>query len=298
MSCELRTILFNNQTARAQIVRLNHSWQQIIKNHNYPKAIENMLGELVAVSVVLSASLKFKGSLILQIKGDGPVSLMTAECTHELNVRATAVFDKTKHIQENSSFQELVNEKGRGRFVIILDPQNRLPGQHPYQGIIELSGQSIAQAIENYMQQSEQLKTRLWLQSDHESTGALLLQQMPNEGGKLDSATTVETHETQAQWNHLTLLCNTLKPKELLENSPETIARHLFWQEPNQTLSIRPAHFFCTCSREKVAKILKGLGKEEIEDALKTQKSLSINCDYCNTTYAFDSIDCAALFSD
>jgi molecular chaperone Hsp33 len=301
MTCELRTLLFTEQPVRAQLTQLTNSWRRIIENHNYPPAVQNMLGELVAASLVLSASLKFNGSLILQIKGDGPVKLVVAECNNELGIRATAMVDKSLDIPADADFKSLVNVGGKGRFVIILDPKDRLPGQQPYQGIIEITGNSIAQAIEGYMAQSEQLQTRLWLQADAQIAAGLLLQQMPSTGGMASVQTaqpesTRIQEDTQSAWERLLMLSDTLKAQELLEHTSEVIAKRLFWQEPHEILAVRHPNFHCTCSREKVARMLKSLGEAEITEAVEEQTVLSVNCDYCNSKYEFDAVDCAALF--
>jgi molecular chaperone Hsp33 len=305
MLCELRTLLFTTQAARAQLVHLQASWQRIIQGHHYPPAIERMLGELVAASALLSASLKFNGSLVLQVKGDGPVSIVVAECSSELGLRATVMFDKDACIADEAGFQELVNAGGKGRFVLILDPKDRLPGQHPYQGIISLQGDSIAQTIENYMMQSEQLQTRLWLQARGNSVAGVLLQQMPETGGMLDVQITqseaqpdIKGIDPQTNWDRLIMLCNTLKPGEMLDTDPGTMVKRLFWQEPHDTLNIRNPIFRCTCSRDKVSRMLKSLGETEIREALEEQTHLTIHCDYCNTAYEFDAVDCMALFTD
>lgn len=300
MTCELHTLLFTEQPARAQLVQLQAAWQRIIQNHNYPPAVRQMLGELVAASALLSASLKFNGSLVLQIKGDGPVGLMVAECSSDLGLRATAVFDRDYQYDDGMTYQSLVNTGGQGRFVIILDPRDRLPGQQPYQGIIALDGDTLAQTIESYMQQSEQLVTRLWLSSSVSHAAGLLLQQMPEDGGVLTHTPLASTPTTDADredaWPRLITLSETLQAEELLGTTPGTLAHRLFWQEPHQTLSVRTPVFKCGCSREKVANMLRSLGEAEVNDAIKEQGNVDVNCDYCNTRYLFDAVDCRALF--
>ncbi len=297
-SCELRTLLFTEQPARAQVVRLQATWQRIIGGHPYPPIVQRMLGELVAASTLLSASLKFNGSLVLQLKGDGPIRLLVAECSSELGIRATAMFDPAHRFDDTASFNAMVNATGQGRFVMILDPRDRLPGQQPYQGIIGLEGDNLSQTIENYMQQSEQLQTRLWLDTDASCASGLLLQQMPGDGGILSAKPSSELSpgDLAEHWMRLVTLSDTLKPGELLAHEPATIAHRLFWQEPHQTLAVRQPVFHCTCSRDKVARMLRSLGEAEVMDTLKDQGKIEVNCDYCNTAYAFDAVDCKALF--
>lgn len=298
MSCELRTLLFTEQPARAQVARLHATWQRIIDGHNYPVQVQRMLGELVAASTLLSASLKFNGSLVLQLKGDGPIRLLVAECSSELGIRATAMFDPAYNFAQDATFNTLVNATGQGRFVMILDPRDRLPGQQPYQGIIGLDGNSLSETIENYMQQSEQLQTRLWLESDESAVSGLLLQQMPGDGGILAVKPQSDPggSDPAENWMRLVTLSDTLKPGELTTQEPATIAHRLFWQEAHQTLAVRKPVFHCTCSREKVARMLRSLGEPEVMDALQEQGQIEVNCDYCNTIYRFDAVDCKALF--
>lgn len=303
MLCELRTLLFTEQPARAQLLNLRASWQRIIAGHPYPPPVLQTLGELVAASALLSASLKFNGSLILQIKGDGPIRLMVAECSSELGIRATAMFDPQADWAYYPCFRQQVNANGQGRFVMILDPKDRLPGQHPYQGIIALEGDTLASTIENYMLQSEQLQTRLWLGCNADMACGLLLQQMPDDGGHtlqvapLDAAQAAEAlSDPLENWTRLTTLAETLKTEELLAVDTATLARRLFWQEAHNTLTVRHPVFRCTCSREKVGRMLRSLGEAEVNDALAEQGKLEISCDYCNTGYAFDAVDCKALF--
>src|SRR5207253_1703433 len=125
--------------------------------------VKTMLGEMLAAAALLSANLKFNGSIIMQIHGDGPVKLLVVECDSELRLRATAKVAHDAVVDAAASLRQLVNVNGHGRFVITLDPKDKLPGQQPYQGIVPLDGDSVSEIIENYMLRSEQLDTRMWL---------------------------------------------------------------------------------------------------------------------------------------
>src|SRR5690606_34080243 len=130
---------------------------------DYPKAVKTVLGEMLSAAALLSANLKFNGAIIMQIYGDGPLRLLVVECDSDLNLRATAKLAEHAAIDDDATLPQLVNVKGEGRFVITLDPKDKLPGQQAYQGIVPLDGDNVATIIENYMLRSEQLDTRLWL---------------------------------------------------------------------------------------------------------------------------------------
>ncbi|MFP5482002.1 MAG: Hsp33 family molecular chaperone HslO, partial [Gammaproteobacteria bacterium] len=151
MTDTLRTLIFDQSSCRAHLVHLSKAWQQVVNNNDYPKPVQRVLGELVAASAMLSASLKFEGSLIIQIQGDGPIRLLVAECNSRLGLRATVKLLEGTDIPEDACFKDLVNATGKGICAIILDPRNRLPGQAPYQGIVPLSGTSVADSLEAYM---------------------------------------------------------------------------------------------------------------------------------------------------
>ena len=292
MTDELQTLLFPEANARAQLVTLTTSWQRILDNHPYPVAVQHMLGELVAASVLLSASLKFNGSLVLQIQGDGPVQLVVAECHSDLGIRATVKLRESAVCADDDDFTSLVNRNGKGLFALILDPKDRQPGQQPYQGIVSLEGESVSECLCQYMVQSEQLNTKIWLSANHSTVGGLMLQQMPSEGG---TATALNI-PTEEGWQRLNMLGQTIRPGELTETNTTELAHRLFWQESVKVMSVRQPYFHCTCSHEKVARMLKSLGRQEIESTIAEMGQVSVNCDYCNAQYIFDPIDCATLF--
>jgi len=274
------------------LVHLSKAWQQVVNNNDYPKPVQRVLGELVAASAMLSASLKFEGSLIIQIQGDGPIRLLVAECNSRLGLRATVKLLEGTDIPEDACFKDLVNATGKGICAIILDPRNRLPGQAPYQGIVPLSGTSVADSLEAYMHSSEQLETRLILNSNSTTAAGVMLQQMPQHGG------VVSNKEFDADgWDRLKALINTLQAEEHLTTDTDELAKRLFWEEDPDGLAERQAHFECSCSREKVGKMLVTLGQAELNEALSENPTVEIQCDFCNANYSFTRADCEALFT-
>lgn len=245
----------------------------------------------MAAAALLSANLKFNGAIIMQIHGDGPLKLLVVECDSELHMRATAKLSPDAVIDDNASLRDLVNREGQGRFVITLDPRDKLPGQQPYQGIVSLDGESVSVVLENYMLRSEQLDTKLWLAADDKVSRGLLLQRLPQEGG---TGTSTDDGET---WNRTVALASTVQQVELLSTDIDTLLHRLFWEETIRMFEPMQPTFECSCNREKVGNMLKMLGKEEVDSALAELGQLTINCDFCGQEYGFDKVDCAQLFA-
>lgn len=292
MTDTLQKFMFEGAAVRGELVELSDTWQQVHARSDYPKAVKTLLGEMLSATALLSANLKFNGAIIMQIHGDGPVRLLVVECDSELRLRATAKLAPDVIIDDSATLTQLVHAHGQGRFVITLDPKDKLPGQQPYQGIVPLDGDTIATVIENYMQRSEQLDTKLWLAADGTVSRGLLLQKLPDHGG-IDAPLTDEL-ET---WNRTVMLASTLKQEELLGTDIEMLMHRLFWEESIRVFDPKQPSFHCSCTRDKVGGMLKMLGKTEIDNALKDLSSLEINCDFCGQHYQFDPVDCALLFS-
>lgn len=291
MSDTLQKFMFENSLVRGELVELSEAWGQVLDRRRYPAPVACMLGEMMAAAALLSANLKFNGSIILQIHGDGPVKLLVVECDATLQLRATAKLADDIPIGHDARLQQLVNLNGQGRFAITLDPADKLPGQQPYQGIVALDGESVATVIENYMMRSEQLDTKLWLAADHQVARGLLLQRLPDQGGKIDQPLDDDT------WNRAVTLASTISDDELLGTDIMTLLRRLYWEEQVRVFEPRHPAFRCSCSREKVGNMLKMLGRSEVDEALADLGKLEISCDFCGQDYGFDKVDCAQLFA-
>ena len=283
--------MFENSPVRGELIEISEAWQQIQSRRSYPAVVSAILGEMMAAAALLSANLKFDGTIIMQIHGDGPVQLLVAECDATLRLRATAKLREDAVISEQAGLQELVNANGEGRFAITLDPADKKPGQQAYQGIVALEGESVATVIENYMMRSEQLDTRLWLAADEKVARGLLLQKLPDNGGKTGPQTDADV------WNRTVTLASTLNQQELLGTDIMTLLQRLYWEETVRVFDPRHPEFHCGCSREKVGNMLKMLGREEIDSALADLGKLDINCDFCGQDYLFDPVDCMQLFA-
>lgn len=294
MKDTLQKFLVDNAPVRGELVEISDTWRQVQARRAYPVAVRTLLGEMLAASALLSANLKFNGMIVMQIHGDGPVKLLVVECDSELQLRATAKLADDAQIADDATLTDLVNANGDGRFVITLDPKDKLPGQQAYQGVVPLDGDSVATVIENYMLRSEQLDTKLWLAADEHVSRGLLLQKLPTIGGT--AAPTAKPEGELEAWNHMVMLGDTLRREELLSTDIATLMHRLFWEQNIRVFDPVHPQFHCSCSREKVGNMLRMLGREEVAEALTQMEKLAIDCDFCGQHYEFDAVDCAQLF--
>ena len=313
---EIHKFLFDGLPVRGVLVRLTDAWTEILRrraagssNGAYPLPVQNLLGEMVAAATLMQSNIKFNGSLILQIVGDGPVKLAVAEVQPDFGVRATATL--IGDVAFDASLSTLVNVNNEGKCAITLDPKTRFPGQQAYQGIVPLFGdareklEKLSEVLEHYMLQSEQLDTRLVLAADDQVAAGLLIQRMPLEGsvnlaGSLVSQSNEDEIGLNEHYNRIALLATTLKREELLTLDAETILRRLFWQEnltrfESQAGHLTP-HFSCTCSAERVRHMIVGLGADEASSIVAERGNIEVGCEFCSVQYRFDPVDVAQIF--
>lgn len=311
---ELHKFIFEGLPVRGALVVLDDAWQEVLRRRvantqtgAYPPPVAELLGEMAAAAVLMQSGIKFDGALVMQIFGDGPVKLAVAEVQSDLRLRATA--SVTGAVAPDATLAQLVNARGQGRCAITLDPRLRLPGQQPYQGVVPLAGpggvalRGMAEVIEQYMRQSEQLDTTLVLAADDTRAAGLLLQRLPVQG-QHNLAQRQVAHEEGEQddaFERLSLLARSLKREELLQLDADTVLRRLFWQEPLQRFEPRQGasgpRFACSCSRERVGAMLKGLGRDEAESILREQGQVEVSCDFCGQQERFDAVDVGRLFT-
>lgn len=292
MTDTLQKFMFEGAPVRGELVEISETWRQVLARRAYPEAVKTLLGEMLSAAALLSANLKFNGSIVMQIHGDGPIQLLVVECDSALQLRATAKLAPDAVIEDGATLPQLVNLHGHGRFAITLDPKDKLPGQQAYQGIVPLDGDTIATVIEHYMLRSEQLDTRLWLAADNNVSRGLLLQKLPSEGGLASTA-----EEALETWDRTVMLASTVRHEELLDTDIGTLMRRLFWEETIRIFDPKHPTFHCSCNRERVGSMLKMLGQPEVESALAELGQLGIDCDFCGQHYDFDKVDCAQLFA-
>jgi len=313
VSDELHKFLFEGLPVRGLLVRLGASWQELLRRHaqagGYPAAVSVLLGQMSAAAVLLQGNIKFNGALQLQIQGDGPVWLAVAEVGPDFAFRATAQVQG--EVPEGAPLSELVNRHRQGRCAITLDPQDRHPGQQPYQGVVALSGadgqpfERLSEVLEHYMQQSEQLDTKLVLAADAHCAAGLLIQRLPASAeahlsGQAAARARAQAREQSDDYPRIATLAASLKPEELLRLDADTLLHRLFWQEPLLRLQepggpTQP-RFACSCSRERVAAMLRNLGAAEVEAILAERAQVEIGCEFCGAQYRFDAVDAAQAF--
>ncbi|MBU6260236.1 MAG: Hsp33 family molecular chaperone HslO [Burkholderiales bacterium] len=298
---ELSKFLFEGLPVRGMVVRLTDAWVELLARRAglgaHEPAVRALLGEMSVAALLMQANIKFDGALVLQLHGDGPVKLAVAEAQPELTFRATAKV--VGAVSEGAGLEALLNVRGQGRCAITLDPRLRKPGQQPYQGVVPLHGdrreplQQLAQVIEHYMLQSEQLDTRLVLAADDRVAAGLLIQRLPLPGAGLRDEDEIGRNE---DFNRIALLAATLTREELLQLPPRELLRRLFHEETLRLFPSQQPRFACSCSRERVAGMLRGLGREEIEALIAERGEAEVGCDFCGLQYRFDPIDAAGLF--
>lgn len=303
---ELHKFLFDGLPVRGMIVRLTDAWTEILSRRAddaeapWPWPVAELLGEMAAAGVLMQSNIKFNGALVMQIFGEGPVKVAVAEVQHDLALRVTAKV--VGDVAPDARLRDLVNVNGRGRCAITLDPKDRVPGQQPYQGVVPLNAATgeaqprLSDVLEHYMRQSEQLDTRIVLAADAKVAAGLLIQRLPGEGeaniggGKMDAAEQLE------HFNRIATLAASLTGTELLELDVETVLRRLFWQEKLLRFDVQTPRFACTCSRERVSGMIRGLGREEAESILAERDTIDVSCDFCGQHYRFDAVDAARIF--
>lgn len=298
---------------RGSLVRLSEAWTEVLERRArnaqlgaYPAALQNLLGEMSAAAVLMHGTIKFDGALVLQVFGDGPVKLAVVEVQADLGLRATAKLEG--RLAEGASLGQMLNPHKNARCVITLDPRSRQPGTQPYQGVVPLVDEAgapferLSDVLQHYMLQSEQLDTTLVLAADGRLAAGLLIQRLPVQGaGNLAGVRPAAQDEADEDYRRLALLAASLKPHELLALDADALLHRLFWQEP--LLRFEPAgivlrpHFHCSCSRERVARMLQGLGQDEAQDIVAERGEVEVACEFCAEQYRFDAVDVATLFN-
>ncbi len=303
---ELHKFLFEGLPVRGMLVRLTDSWQEVLRRRAVtqadPAPVQQLLGEMCAAATLMQANVKFNGSLIIQMQGDGPVKLAVAEARSDLSFRATAKV--VGEVADDARLAAMLNVHGQGRCAITLDPADRLPGQQPYQGVVPLHGdlgeplQKLSEVLEHYMLQSEQLDTRLVLAANSEVAAGLLIQRMPVEGtGNLAQRRNEDDIGLSESFNRIAMLAATLTPEELLGLDAHTVLRRLFWEETVRQFDPLTPRFRCSCSRERVQAMLTSLGREESDSLIVERGEVEVGCDFCGVQYRFDAVDIGTLFT-
>ncbi|MDP1693036.1 MAG: Hsp33 family molecular chaperone HslO [Burkholderiaceae bacterium] len=303
---ELHKFIFEGLPVRGMLVRLGPSWRESLRRREvqgaYPAPVRRLLGEMAAAGALMQANIKFDGALILQVFGDGPVKLAVAEVQPDLSFRATAKV--IGEVPADARLAAMLNMHGQGRCAITLDPQDRSGGARPYQGIVALHGdageplQALAEVLEHYMLQSEQLDTRLMLAATDDGAAGLLIQRLPVEGeSNLERQHREDEIGLNEAFNRIAHLTATLTRDELLALDAGTLLRRLYSEEDVRRFEPLAPRFACRCSRERVRGMLRGLGADEVNGIVFERGEVEIGCDFCGLQYRFDAIDVGELFT-
>jgi molecular chaperone Hsp33 len=287
----LHRFMFEHYPIRGHLVHLDASWQALIEHRQYPAAIRDTLGEAVAASLLLAATIKFDGVLSLQLQGDGPVHLLLAQCTSGLGVRGLARYREEALNPDLTSPAAIDALVGAGNLTVTVESDD---GAQRYQGIVSITGGRLADSLQIYFDHSEQLPTRLWLHADGGGVSGMMLQRVPGEGGvaSAESAAAVED-----AWHRVQLIAATLTAAELATLSDEQILHRLFNEDDVRLYEPAPVYFRCRCSRERVTGMLQGLGESETRSIIAERGEVEVRCDFCNRAYVFDAVDVEHLFN-
>ncbi len=279
MNDQLQRFIFDGTDIRGELVRLDQSYQDTLVAHEYPEVVTRLLGEFLSAVVLLSATLKFKGTLILQARSQGQIPIIMAEATSDHKIRAIA---READNASSSDFHTLLTN---GQLSITIDPRQG----NRYQGIVSLDGNSLSQCIENYFKQSEQLSTRVWLASDGKTASGMLLQELP-------ASDDISAEQRTMSWEHATKLAETLTTEEIQSLAFKQILFRLFHQDQVRLFEPDSLSFECSCSKTRTLDALRTLGQQELENIIEELGSIDINCEFCHQHYQFDNSDVAGLF--
>lgn len=267
---------FSELDVRGEVVQLDEVYSELCKGHNYPAPVKSLLGELLAMTSLLTATLKFEGHINVTIQGNGPVNYLTVNGTHNQNLRGVA--RTVEDVQGN----DLLSLVGQDAILIItLTPKK---GEQ-YQGVVKIEDDSLSAAIERYFQQSEQLPTRVWLHTDIKGMkcGGLFLQVLPG------------TPEQDNGFEHAVALGATITAEELFTLPIEHILHRLYHEDDVRLYPPQTVQYVCGCNRERTAIALRSVDREELREIIREDGELKLTCDYCLTDYVYDAVDVEAL---
>lgn len=276
-SCQ--RFIFEGLDIRGEVVKLNGSYRETLANKVYPQAVQTLLGEFLAASVLLSTTVKFDGRLVLQARSQGQVPLIMAECTSERQLRGIARYQDEPG---SDDFSELLES---GTLAITIEP----PKGDPYQGIVPLEQSNLAACLDEYFARSEQLGSRFFLVADEHRCAGLLLQQLP-------AQLVTDSELRDEEWSTITQLASTLTDSELLNLDSREVLYRLFHQHRVKLFTPREVSYQCSCSRERTARALHAIGEEEIMDILAEQGTVEISCEFCGKQYRFEESELQLLF--
>ncbi|ARN73627.1 Hsp33 family molecular chaperone HslO [Oceanicoccus sagamiensis] len=279
MTDQLQRFIFDQTDIRGEITRLDTSYQETISNHHYPEVVAHLLGEFLAAATLLSATLKFEGTITLQARSEGEIPLIMAEASSDHKLRGIA------READNAVSEDFTKLLTNGQLIITVDPKQ---GQR-YQGIVALEGNNLSECLEAYFLQSEQLSTRVWLASDQQQAVGMMLQELP-------PSEQVSAEQRQQDWQHISKLAETLTAPELLSLPFDELLYRLYHQEQVRMFEPDALAFQCSCSETRTLNALRTLGREELDSIIEEAGAIEVNCEFCHQHYSFDGTAIAQLF--
>jgi molecular chaperone Hsp33 len=281
---------------RGRIVRMGPLLDEVLRHHAYPKPVAERLAEMLALAALLSGALKFEGVFTLQIKGDGPVKLMVADVTSAGHMRGYAQFDvEAVTVLAAGPTPSVPRLFGAGYLALTVDQ-----GVHTerYQGIVELTGATLAECVHGYFRQSEQLEAAVMVAARAPAdggptgwrTGALMLQRLPTSG------TEMALDDADEAWRRALILMSSCSPAELTstELAAEDVLFRLFHEDGVRVFRDHPLEAKCRCSRERVVRVLEALPRQDL-DEMKVEGEVVVTCEFCSRVYRFGDAEIAAL---
>jgi molecular chaperone Hsp33 len=284
---------------RGRILRMGPLLDEVLRHHAYPKPVAERLAEMLALAALLSGALKFEGVFTLQIKGDGPVKLMVADVTSAGHMRGYAQFDAGAVAALASGPTPSVPKLfGAGYLALTVDQ-----GVHTerYQGIVELTGSTLAECVHGYFRQSEQLEAAVMVAARAPAdggnqgwrAGALMLQRLPTSG------TEMALDEADEAWRRALILMSSCSPAELTAGglAAEDLLFRLVHEDGVRVFRDHPLAARCRCSRERVVRVLEALPRQDL-DEMKVEGEVVVTCEFCSRVYRFGDAEIAALIRD
>ena len=279
---------------RGELVSLDAAWVEATARTDYPPGVAAPLGEAFVATTLLAGTVKFDGRMTLQITGAGPVHLLVVQIDHEGALRGLARW-KTEPA-EGASLADTFGADAR-MTITIQARRDVGQGTEPYQGIVALEGASLAEALERYFRDSEQLPTMLRLATRGDVAAGVLLQRLPASGADGDDPWPDPERDAEAEgWRRAATLGGTVRDEELCGRDGEALLGALFHEERVRLFEPAPLRFDCSCSRARTDEMLLGLGRAEVDDVLAERGSVEITCEFCDARYAYDPVDVEALF--
>jgi len=266
--------LFENADIRGETVILDNVLKDLLATHEYGPGVQKLLGEFAAATVVISNNLKFDGKVVLQGRGDGPISLIMVECSSGGHIRGIA--RGALDAPEGS----LRTHLAEGVLTLTIEPEI---GQR-YQGIIAIQRDELADVLSDYFEQSEQLATKFWLSTRAGASAGLMLQQLPKQ--------LVTSEEARLdQWQTLCALADTMTPDELIDTETDRLLFRLFNEWDVKRFEPKCIRFSCNCSRDRSLNAIRLLPDHEITELFEEQQTVTMNCEMCGESYHFSRND-------